>query len=144
MKYSKNLSQARSFKKRYPSGYKLKNLKYGTSGVFFNKNYRVENIYLFDLKKKFKFFLTKYKKGLNKQLWIFIKRNYPISKKPKNSRMGKGKGKFVRLCTLVPKNFTFLEFLNMNPIILKKIMTYFSNKNNMKFSFLYKNMNNSF
>jgi hypothetical protein len=57
--------------------------------------------------------------------------------------MGKGKGKFVRLCTRVPKNFTFLEFLNMNPIVLKKIINYFSIKNNIKFSFLSKNFNNT-
>jgi hypothetical protein len=68
MKFSKNLSQARSFKKRYITGYRYKTLKYGNSGIFFKKNYRIENIYLFDIKKKFKFFLTKYKKGLNHQL----------------------------------------------------------------------------
>lgn len=142
MKFSKNLSQVKSFKKRHITGYHYKKLKYGNSGIFFKKNYRIENIYLFDIKKKFKFFITKYKKGFNKQLWIFINRNYPISKKPKNSRMGKGKGKFVRLCSQVPKNFIFLEFLNMNPIILKKIINYFSIKNNIKFSFLHKNINN--
>jgi hypothetical protein len=36
--------------------------------IFFSKNYSVENVYLFDLKKKFKFFLTKYKKNLNKNI----------------------------------------------------------------------------
>lgn len=144
MKYSKNSTQPKSFKKRSPNGYSTRYLKYGNSGVFFLKSYRIENIYLFDLKKKFKFFLVKQKKGLNKKLWISIKRNYPISKKSKNSRMGKGVGKFLRLCTRVKKNSMFLEFLNMNPIILKKILNYFSKKNSIYFSFVYKNNSDIF
>jgi hypothetical protein len=144
MKFSKNLTQVKSFKKRYKCGYKCRKLIYGNIGIFFSKNYSVENVYLFDLKKKFKFFLTKYKKNLNKNIWIFIKKNYPISKKAKNSRMGKGKGKFIRLTTRVLKNSNFLEFLNINPIILKKIMNYCSVKNNFKFSYLFRNNNQSF
>jgi ribosomal protein L16/L10AE len=144
MKYSKNTAQFKSFKKRYLTGYTYKSLKYGNLGIYFNQSYRVENMHLFDLKRKFKFFLTKSKKGLNNQLWIFITRNYPISKKPKNSRMGKGKGKFVRLCTRVPKNFVFLEFLNINIILLKKIVHYFSLKNNFKISYLQKNTKSLF
>lgn len=139
MKYSKNSTQPKSFKKRSPNGYSTRFLKYGNSGVFFFKNYRIENSYLFDLKKKFKFFLVKQKKGLNNKLWISIIRNHPISKKSKNSRMGKGAGKFLRLCTRVKKNSMFLEFLNMNPLILKKILNYFSKKNNIYFSFIHKN-----
>jgi len=53
--------------------------------------------------------------------------------------MGKGKGKFVRLCTRVSKNFVFLEFLNINLVLLKKIIYYFSLKNNFKISYLQKN-----
>jgi ribosomal protein L16/L10AE len=144
MKYSKNPSQLKSFKKRTNNGYMFRYLRYGNTGVFFSKNNRIENIYLFDLKKKFKFFLVKQKKGFNKRLWIFIQRNYPISKKSKNSRMGKGVGKFLRLCTRVKKNSTFLEFLNINPVILKKVLHYFSKKTNIHFNFIYKNNNNVF
>ena len=58
--------------------------------------------------------------------------------------MGKGKGKFVRLCTRVPKNFVFLEFLNINIVLLKKIVSYFSLKNNFKISYLQKNTKDLF
>lgn len=138
MKYAKNQLQPKSFKKRNFNNYVFKRLKFGDCGVIFSKNYRIENIYLFDLKKKFKFFLVQQKKGLNKKLWIFIKKNYPISKKSKNSRMGKGKGKYIRLCTQVFKNSTFLEFLNINPILLKKILSFFSKKNFFIFNYIFK------
>ena len=139
MKYAKNSPKFVSFKKRYLRGYQYKFLRYGNLGIFFIKSYRIENMHLFDLKKKFKFFLNKSKKDLNNQLWIFINKNYPVSKKPKNSRMGKGKGKFIRLCTILPKNYIFLEFLNINILLLKKIMNYFSLKNNFKISYVQKN-----
>ena len=58
--------------------------------------------------------------------------------------MGKGKGKFIRLCTRVSKNFIFLEFLNLNFLILKKIINQFSSKNNLKVSYIFKNKSNFF
>lgn len=142
MKYLKNQLKLKSFKKRNFNNYNFKSLKFGDYGLTFSKNYRIENIHLFDLKKKFKFFLVQQKKGLNKKLWIFIKKNYPISKKSKNSRMGKGKGKFIRLCTLVFKNSTFLEFLNINPIILRKILFFFKKKNYFDFNLVSKHSQN--
>ena len=58
--------------------------------------------------------------------------------------MGKGKGKFVRLCTRVSKNFIFLEFLNINLFLLRRIIKYFSIKNHLKISFVQNNNKNLF
>ena len=68
MKYSKNTPQFKSFKKRYQTKYKFKQLRYGDLGLYFVNSYRIENMHLFDLKRKFKFFLKKTKKSLNHQL----------------------------------------------------------------------------
>ena len=59
MKCSKNFLKLKSFKKRYKLNYNYKLLSYGSTGVYFLKNSIIENIYLFDLKRKFKVFLNK-------------------------------------------------------------------------------------
>jgi hypothetical protein len=63
--------------------------------------------------------------------------------------MGKGKGSFIRLSCRLKKNLIFIEFLNINLIILKRINYFFNKKNNLntklikKFNlnFFYKNNN---
>lgn len=131
MKFNKKSFKAVSFKKRYRLGYDFSKLKYGNVGLKFLKEYNIEYIYLFELKKKLKFFLTLRKKIFNNNLWIFLQGNLPVSKKSKNSRMGKGKGSFLRLSCRVKKNMIFMEFLNLNYIILNKITNYFKKKNNL-------------
>ena len=131
MKFNKKAIKPVSFKKRSYNGYKFDKLKYGNIGLKIIKNYDLEYIYMFELRKKLKFFLTLRKKILNKKLWINLIGNYPISKKSKNSRMGKGKGSFLRLACKLKKNTIFMEFLNLNFIILKKIIYLFNKKNNM-------------
>ena len=54
-----------------------------------------------------------------------------FNKKSKNSRMGKGKGSLLRLSCKVKKNMIFMEFLNLNYIILNKIVCFFKIKNNL-------------
>lgn len=68
MKFDKKAFKAVSFKKRAKTGYDYSILKYGSVGLKFLKTYRIEYIYLFELKKKLKFFLTLRKKILNKNL----------------------------------------------------------------------------
>jgi hypothetical protein len=46
--------------------------------------------------------------------------------------MGKGKGSFLRLSCRVKKNMIFMEFLNLNFIILNKITLLFKKKINLK------------
>jgi hypothetical protein len=68
MKFDKKSYKPVSFKKRYDLGYLIDKLKYGTTGLKLLKSYNVEYIYMFELKKKLKFFLTLKKKNFNKNL----------------------------------------------------------------------------
>ena len=131
MKFDRKAIKPVSFKKRFYNGYCFDILQYGNIGLKITKSYDLEYIYMFELRKKLKFFLTLRKKILNKKLWVNLIGNYPISKKSKNSRMGKGKGAFLRLSCRLKKNTIFMEFLNLNFIILKKIIYIYNKKNNM-------------
>ncbi len=144
MRFSLKSYKPVSFKKRYSSGYTFNNLRYGNLGLKFLKSYNIEHIYMLELKKKLKFFLNLKKKIFNRNLWIFFKSNLPISKKSKNSRMGKGKGSFLRLSCRIKKNTIFLEFLNLNYLILNKIILLFKKKNCLKIKVLKKNNINIF
>lgn len=77
------------FKKRYIH---FKNYLKSKNSIFFkNINYVELNffkLFLFRLKRVYK------KKKI--KMFINLNRNHLITKKPKNSRMGKGKGKFTR------------------------------------------------
>ena len=134
----KDISELSSFKKRY----KNKNfnpkitIRFGISALKFCKNYVIENLYLSFLKKKIKFFFKK-RKRKDLRVWFFLSKNFPISQKSKNSRMGKGKGIFIRTVIRVPKNKIFLEFSNMNILFLKKISKIFKKKNNIITSIIF-------
>ena len=131
MKFNRKAIKPVSFKKRFSNGYSFDLLQYGNIGLKITKSYDLEYIYMFELRKKLKFFLTLRKKIFNKKLWVNLIGNYPISKKSKNSRMGKGKGAFLRLSCRLKKNTIFMEFLNLNFIILKKIIYIYNKKTNM-------------
>ena len=126
-----------SFKKRNKKNFFFKNPKFGTIALKFNKNYILENMYLTSLKKKIKFFFKKKKRNFSK-IWFFLKKNYPISQKSKNSRMGKGKGIFERMVSRVNKNKIFLEFSNLNLILLKKLVISLKKKTNISTSLIFK------
>jgi hypothetical protein len=68
MKFDKKSFKAVSFKKRYKTGYTFSKLRYGNIGLKFLKSYNLEYIYLFELKRKLKFFLTLRKKLFNRNL----------------------------------------------------------------------------
>lgn len=53
--------------------------------------------------------------------------------------MGKGKGSFLRLSCKLKKNTIFMEFLNLNYIILNKIILLFKKKNNINIKIIKKN-----
>jgi ribosomal protein L16/L10AE len=57
------------------------------------------------------------------KIWIFLKPNYPISKKSKNSRMGKGVGSFIRWVVKLNQGFIFIRTRNFNWKSLKKLQT---------------------
>lgn len=50
--------------------------------------------------------------------------NFPISKKSKNARMGKGNGSFLRWVVKLAQGSTILEFKNINYYRIKKLNVY--------------------
>ena len=103
-----------SFKNRNFTKISKCNLKFGSIGFFFFTFFRFEYYYINFLKKFLKFYFQIKYLNLKKFLfWIKLSLNYPITKKSKNSRMGKGKGGFLRWTINLKKNFIFLEFKNL-------------------------------
>lgn len=91
----------------------------GVSGFFFWNSISLECVYLKLLRKKIKKNLKKKKKKyLSRKIWLNLKPNYPISKKSKNSRMGKGKGSFLRWVVLIKPMQCFIEFSGFNFYLL--------------------------
>lgn len=90
---------------------KLNFLNFGNHGFITKKSLRFEFSNFLIFKKFLKIFL-KSKYSLKKffSFWFFLFGNYPITKKSKNARMGKGKGVFLRWSIRIPFNFIFLEF----------------------------------
>lgn len=90
-------SEQVSFKNR--NKYKIKKVKlnYGNIGLAVFKNIQFEFVYFYIIKKFLKYFFKfKYATKNYFKVWVILKANFPISRKSKNSRMGKGKGSFTR------------------------------------------------
>ena len=72
--------------------------------------------------------------------WFFLTANYPVTKKSKNSRMGKGKGSFLRWQIRVPFNLIFLEFKILNYLsyffFFNKLKLFFGKNLKITFNFL--------
>lgn len=110
-------------------------IRYYYEGVylFFKKNYRIEFKYVTMLKK----FLKKLRRrGIKKhknlvyKLYVSLSQNYMLSKKSKNSRMGKGKGSFIREAIKVKKFRPFIYTSGYKPDSLVKLSNHFSKKTN--------------
>lgn len=119
--YDKKYPVKTLLKKRFQLLPKYPKLKFGESGLSFGRNIRFEFIYFLFIRKFLKKILKR-KKGFykNTKAWVFIRPNHVMTKKSKNSRMGKGKGAFVRWCSIIQKGFIFIEFENISTIRLKK------------------------
>jgi len=97
-------------------------LRFGTFGIFFYQQGRVEFNYLLYVKKILKKFVKKnVKKRAQKKIWFFFSKNWTLTKKSKNSRMGKGKGSFLRWCYRMRAGTPLLEFKGYNFLILYKL-----------------------
>lgn len=123
MRFSLKNQESSSFKKRYDMGYKLPNLIIGDFSFMLLKSYNIEYIYLYNFRKSLKKYY-KFKKSITKKVWLFIHKNYPLTKKSKNSRMGKGKGSLSRYCSRTLKNHNLFEFVGFSVkeiLFLKKI-----------------------
>ncbi len=118
-----NIKKQNSFKKRSNHKWAKKKFKIGDIGVLTTTNFRFEFIYFLTLKKFIKKNLkTKYNKLIQPKVWIDLRSNYPLTRKSKNSRMGKGKGSFLRWSILTYKNKIIIEFLFTSKIRVKKIV----------------------
>lgn len=81
--------------------------------------------YFYFFKKYLKWnFKLKYSKIFKLKIWIFFNSNFPISKKSKNSRMGKGKGNFFKWETKLQKNFILIKFFKLNFLRLTKLFIF--------------------
>lgn len=134
-----------SFKKRY----KFKSIGFENNKIFnkniiyliLNKQFNMEFLYLYNFKKKLKNFY-KLKKKKKKVIFFSLIKNFPITKKSKNSRMGKGKGKFNRYLIRIKKNTKIFKFYGFYNWELKNLIKIFKKKNkidlHLKFDFLKK------
>ena len=151
MRLSKNNKEIMSFKKRYNMGFKKPSILWGDFSMIFEKSYNVEYIYIKNFKKILKKFF-KFKKK-TKKVWFFLSKNYPLTKKSKNSRMGKGKGKFVRYCSRILAHHSIFEFSGFSILNLNRLKIIFNRKlkiqinifskffKNKQYKFLKKNEN---
>lgn len=113
-----------SFKKRYNRIKHFSSIKKScnSTSILTSCQFRFEYAYFRFLKKWFKKLISvKYKKTLPAKIWFNIVSNYPLTKKSKNSRMGKGKGSFFRWAILISRNSIIFEFNNIQRWRIKKI-----------------------
>ena len=113
MRFSVKNQETTSFKKRYSLRHKAHNLLFGEFAFSLMKSYNIEYIYIYNFKKKLKKFFF-FKKSKYKRVWLFLHKNYPLTKKSKNARMGKGKGSVARYCSRVLWNHNIFEFAGFN------------------------------
>jgi len=122
MRFNIKNQETTSFKKRYNIGFKKPVLVFGDFSFTVTKSYNLEYIYIYNFKKS----LKKYHnfKTTTQKIWLFLHKNYPLTKKSKNARMGKGKGAIARYCSRILQNHNVFEFVGFslkNLLFLKKI-----------------------
>ena len=118
-----------SFKKRYFIGYNLPKLIFGDFSLTLTKSTNIEYIYLFNFKRSIKKYFLK--KNQKKKIWLFLHKNYPLTKKSKNARMGKGKGTPLRFCSKTLQNHNIFEFSGFNLKHLNVLKKIFKKKVNL-------------
>lgn len=128
-----NTTELTSFKKRRKSVSKLIQLHFGSAAIYLNRETRFEPIYFSIFRKWLKIYLNFKKYPFFKNsVWVNIAYNFPISKKSKNARMGKGKGSFFRWSIRLPRNHVIIELRTLNEFRA----AFFVNKLRYKISFL--------
>lgn len=122
-----------SFKKRNLLKIKKLNFFYGDISFTNFKKIQFEYIYFYCIKKFLKYlYKYKYSSSTSGKCWVFLKGNFPITKKGKNARMGKGKGKFVRWGINLNHGHTIMEFKNVHESRLLKLNKYWNALLNFK------------
>ncbi len=130
MRFNVKNQETVSFKKRYKVGYSLPKLTFGDFSLTLCKSYNLEYIYLYNFKKSLKKYHT-FKQNTNKKVWLFLHKNYPLTKKSKNARMGKGKGALNRYCSRVFQNHNLFEFSGFNLCELRRLQKILNKKINI-------------
>ena len=130
MRFNVKNQETVSFKKRYKIGYHLPHLVFGDFSITLCKSYNIEYIYLYNFKKSLKKYYT-FKQNTSKKVWLFLHKNYPLTKKSKNARMGKGKGALSRYCSRVLQNHNIMEFSGFNLHELKRLKSILNKKINI-------------
>ena len=80
----------------------------------------------------------------NNKIWINILPNYILSKKSKNSRMGKGKGSFLRWVFRLQQGITLVEFLGIPYYKLISILISIRKKLKIKLILIKKSQSNDY
>jgi len=152
--FNKSLVDVKIQKKRIYKKNFRNNIKFGDYAFINLKETKIELIQLSFIKKLFKKLMKKRKKKKSKnnntmyknyKIWVNLLPNYVISRKSKNSRMGKGKGSFERWVIRLKQGFILSEFIGIPKYRLNKILIKFNKKFNMKL-YLFDNLklNNNF
>ena len=126
MRFNKLTSMEQvSFKGRNKVKLKKIKLNYGNYGFAVSKNTQFEYAYFFLIKRFLKYlFKFKYSSNSYFKIWVILKGNFPVSKKSKNSRMGKGKGSFNRWIIKLSQGHVLMEFENVDKTRLIKLNKY--------------------
>lgn len=128
-----------SFKQRNVRSTKLPSLSYGQCGLTTGRSLQFEYAYFFLIRRFLKnLYKYKYASSQHFKIWVFLKANFPISKKSKNSRMGKGKGAFNRWLIKLPQGHTMVEFTNVNPLQVSKLRRYWEKVLNFRINLIVK------
>jgi ribosomal protein L16/L10AE len=100
----------------------LPNLSQGDGGFSLVQNLRFDLVYLRLLRRAIKRSIRNYR-GLSqsRHVWLNLRPGYPISKKGKNARMGKGHGAFFRWAIRLRPHAVFISFLGLSPYALKRV-----------------------
>lgn len=140
MKSKNNSLILKKFKKRFKTKIFMPKIIWGDISFFFKKRYNFELVYYSFINRVLKrFFFKKRNKRFYRKIWFFFKKNFPITKKSKNARMGKGKGSFLRWVIRLKKNFVFLEMKNINYFLAKKFCFFLEKKTKLGVSLILKN-----
>ena len=116
VKYDLSVAHPVMYKNRFKTQPKKTEIKFGDYGLAFVQQGRFEIKYIFMLRRMLKKLrIKKHKKRRrmwfkSRFIWFFLFPNFIISKKSKNSRMGKGKGELQRWTIRVKQGLVFLEF----------------------------------
>jgi ribosomal protein L16/L10AE len=94
----------------------------GSAAFFFYHQIQLEFVYLKLVKRRLRLMLKKRGNRVrSRKVWVNLKANFPISKKSKNSRMGKGNGLLLRWVVRLKPFAVFMSFLGFSAYILIKL-----------------------